>query len=116
MSWHTTGIAPETLREGVPREILAGSRSVVLVRSGASVLAVEGACPHQGGLLSEGTVDGGRIACPVHGAAFDLATGEVRVDPFGVEPPEGGVERLATFRVRIERGGIEVELPDPGPR
>ncbi len=116
MSWHASGIVAETLREGVPREFLVGARSVLLLRTGGVIYAVDGACPHQGGLLSEGTVDRGRIVCPVHGAAFDLASGEVRADPFGVEPPEGGVERLPTFPVRLVRGAIEIELPDPGSR
>jgi nitrite reductase/ring-hydroxylating ferredoxin subunit len=112
MTWRATGVAEATLLEGTMREVLVGGRSVVLARIGRTVVAFEGYCPHQGGLLAEGRLEGHRITCPVHEAAFDLPSGRVVADPFGVVPPEGGVGPLPTFAVRTVRGSVEIELAD----
>ena len=37
--------------------------------------ALDGNCPHQGGLLSNGTLDGCVVKCPEHGMRFDVTTG-----------------------------------------
>ncbi|MEM1104246.1 MAG: Rieske 2Fe-2S domain-containing protein [Pseudomonadota bacterium] len=39
------------------------------------VFAVEDACPHGLGKLSSGRLSGREIECPLHNAAFDLASG-----------------------------------------
>jgi nitrite reductase/ring-hydroxylating ferredoxin subunit len=109
MGWQPTGISDALLRPGEMREILVGSRSVVLVRLGDGVYALEGTCPHSGGLLVDGTLRDGRLQCPVHGAVFDARTGAVRADPDGIEPPQGGVEALQRFPTRVNQGMIEVD-------
>ncbi len=59
---------------------------VVAARSGSTRLAVarledgrsfvvEDRCPHDGGPLSDGFVDGHRLVCARHGWEFDLETG-----------------------------------------
>jgi len=112
MSWVKTGIAASTVSESLPRELLLGARTLVLVRAGGSVHALDGICPHLGALLAEGTVDGDRLVCPLHGAAFAVSSGFVLADPFGLEPPEGGVSALRRFATRIESGMVEIEVPD----
>lgn len=54
---------------------------VVLVRVGADVFAIDDVCTHDGGPLSEGEVDDHTIACPRHGAKFDLRTGAALTMP-----------------------------------
>ncbi len=51
---------------------------IALVRDGDAVFAVDDACPHRGGPLSEGDLEDGAIACPIHGWAFDLRSGQLR--------------------------------------
>jgi nitrite reductase/ring-hydroxylating ferredoxin subunit len=45
-----------------------------------SVFAMPDRCPHDGGLLSDGFVEAGRLVCGRHGWEFDPATG-ARVGP-----------------------------------
>jgi 3-phenylpropionate/trans-cinnamate dioxygenase ferredoxin component len=111
MTWQPTGIAAETVREGTMRELLVDGRSVVVALVRGSLVAFDGYCPHQGGLLAEGRLDGDRLTCPVHEAAFALPSGEVRADPFGVEPPAGGVGPLPVYPVRVTAGSVEVDVP-----
>ena len=92
------------LAEGEPHDVELDGTKVLLVRRGDTVHAVAGLCPHKGVPLSKGVVEGGRIVCGVHRAAFDLATGEV------VKPP--ACESLARYDVRVEGDAVHVTVPE----
>lgn len=61
------------------------------------VFAIDDACPHKGGPLSEGIVHGRSVTCPLHNMVFRLDTGMAQ----GAD--EGAV---ATYPVRVEGGRI----------
>jgi nitrite reductase (NADH) small subunit len=42
---------------------------------------LDGVCPHEGGPLGEGIIEGSRVVCPWHAYAFDLRTGVTENDP-----------------------------------
>jgi nitrite reductase/ring-hydroxylating ferredoxin subunit len=111
VSWRSTGVAEETLRPGGLREVTLGSVSILIVRVGTEVRAVDPYCPHAGGVLAEGLLDGPHLICPVHAAVFNALSGAVEADPFGIVPPEGGVDPLTEYPVRVVEGTIEVDLP-----
>jgi 3-phenylpropionate/trans-cinnamate dioxygenase ferredoxin subunit len=54
-----------------------GERLVVLIRAAGHIYALDDICTHDGGPLSEGPIDSAAhtIACPRHGAKFDIRTG-----------------------------------------
>src|SRR5579859_5541982 len=58
-----------------------GDQDVLVVRSGASFLAVDAYCSHYHGPLAVGLVDGESVHCPWHHACFDLRTGEAARAP-----------------------------------
>ncbi len=51
------------------------NEEIVVVGWEGGFSAVSGRCPHTGGPLALGTVEGNSIVCPWHGARFCLATG-----------------------------------------
>ncbi|MEM9097453.1 MAG: nitrite reductase small subunit NirD [Pseudomonadota bacterium] len=57
------------------------------------VFAIDNACPHKAGPLSEGIVHGKAVTCPLHNWVISLETGAVLGDDEG---------QVQTFRVRIE--------------
>ena len=67
--------------EGAVATVWVGDAEVALVRSNGRLHAVDAVCPHAGGPLGEGFVDGASVVCPYHGWAFDLATGRCGVAP-----------------------------------
>ena len=111
MSWSPTGVALATLAPGATRELMIGPTMLLLARVGPVVYAVDSACPHVGGLLADGTLAGRRLSCPVHHAVYDVATGEVLVDPFGIDPPQGNAAPLSCYPTRLVDGMVEVDLP-----
>ena len=65
----------DELRDDAGIQRMVGDREVGLFRDGDRVLAIDGVCPHVGGPLGEGFVEGGKVYCPLHGWPFDLKTG-----------------------------------------
>jgi len=115
MTWQRSTVRLDALPPGTTLETSAGSTPLLLARVGPLVFAVEPVCPHVGGILAEGTLSGRRLECPVHGAVFDVGTGAVLIDPFGVDPPQGGAAPLGCYPTRTVDGWVEVDVPDAPP-
>ncbi len=86
-----------------PVLVIIAGRRLALVRRGDAVHALDDACPHAGGPLSEGAVLDGMVVCPYHTWMYDLATGVCRVPGRGV--------RVAVYPTHVEAGEVWVELP-----
>ena len=86
-----------------PTKAKAGGRSLVLVRRGERIFALDDTCSHQGCSLSEGTLvdDGRRIECGCHGSRFELADGSLNRGPAVYPQP--------AYEVRQAEGKIEVK-------
>lgn len=54
---------------------------VVLLRVSGEVFAIDDVCTHDGGPLGEGDLEDHTIACPRHGAKFDIRTGAALTMP-----------------------------------
>lgn len=74
--------------------------SIVLVRDGDAMYAVEDRCSHADVALSDGDVEGCQIECFLHGSRFDVRTGEalslpatkpIRTFPTSTEDEDGAV-------------------------
>jgi ferredoxin-NADP reductase/nitrite reductase/ring-hydroxylating ferredoxin subunit len=65
--------------------------------------AIDDTCPHQGGPLSEGALNGQVVTCPWHGAEFDVTTGAV------LSPPAG--HGVATYPVQRSGPDLLLEIP-----
>jgi len=87
--------------EGTGRQFQVGDREIALFRVGGRFYALDGYCPHAGGPLGEGDIEGDEVACPWHGWSFRLATGEAPLI-------EG--QRVSCFPVRVENDQVVVEL------
>ena len=74
------------LQDGTCLAVEVGGKSLVLVRSGSRIFAMENRCPHAGAPLSEGFVEGPNITCSWHGWSFDLASGCSPDDPSACVP------------------------------
>ncbi|HTK29261.1 MAG TPA: Rieske 2Fe-2S domain-containing protein [Vicinamibacterales bacterium] len=99
------------LREGEFRigEVPPGSAlqvgECVVFNIGGGFCATQAACSHRQGLLSEGTLDGSTVTCPLHGAQFNVWTGAVLRGP--------ATDPLQTYRVSVdgEVGRVDVSQP-----
>ena len=94
------------LLPGKPRRVEHGALAVALVNVDGAVHAVDDACLHRGGHLSDGYVRDGTLECPLHWWRYDLRTGE------RVGTPD---LCLTIYATRVVDDWVEVDLPAPAP-
>lgn len=87
---------------GGVKVVQVGGRSILLCHTRDRIFAVENQCSHAEEPLECGRIRAGWIACPAHGARFDLETGEA------MNPP--AKDPIATFAVRITGETIEIAV------
>jgi nitrite reductase/ring-hydroxylating ferredoxin subunit len=75
---------------------------IALFNLGGTFYAIDDTCPHRGGPLSQGFIQGDVVVCPWHGARFRLGTGEV------LSPP--AQQGVACYPVRVHGQDIEIEI------
>ena len=83
---------------------LEGGHGVALFNVEGEIFALDNTCPHAGGPLGDGTLDGEVVECPWHGWKFNVRTGH-RVK----NPAEEW--RVPSYPVRVENGFIQVSGP-----
>ena len=74
-------LAFDSLIEGKPVAVEVEGVQVCVAKVGDEVFAVADTCTHSEASLSEGEITGSKIECWLHGAEFDLRTGEAVVPP-----------------------------------
>ena len=79
---------------------------VAVFHVGGGFHAIDDVCTHDGGPLAEGELCGFTIACPRHGAKFDIRTGAALTMP--------AVRPTRSHEVRVEGGDVYVRLREHG--
>ena len=70
-SGSTADVAP-----GAMKGVEVGGQKILLANVAGTFYAIQRKCPHMGFDLCKGKLDGAKVTCRMHGATFDLATGE----------------------------------------
>ena len=65
------------VKDGEKKKITIEKKVLLLTNIGGTYYAINNKCPHMGGSLFDGNLDGSTIVCPLHGSAFDVRTGKV---------------------------------------
>jgi nitrite reductase (NADH) small subunit len=60
---------------GTGKELTVAGRIVALFNVDGEFHALDGVCPHAGGPLGQGTLNGTTVTCPWHGWQFNVTTG-----------------------------------------
>jgi 3-phenylpropionate/trans-cinnamate dioxygenase ferredoxin subunit len=76
--------------------------AIAVFNVGGTLFAISDTCTHAEASLSEGRVDGETVECPLHGACFDLRTGDALTPP--------AIEPVQTFRVVVQEEDVYVEV------
>jgi 3-phenylpropionate/trans-cinnamate dioxygenase ferredoxin subunit len=98
------------------KQVSAQGHAILLVRVGDKYYAASNRCPHMGGRLSQGKLEGTVVTCPLHGSQFDLNDGHVVrwLRGAGLFSKVGRAlsspKTLTTYNVKIENGVILAEI------
>ena len=60
---------------GSGKTVEVGDKPIAVFNCDGTFYAIDDTCPHQGGPLGEGEVDGTVVTCPWHEWRYDLRTG-----------------------------------------
>jgi nitrite reductase/ring-hydroxylating ferredoxin subunit len=86
----------------VPKIVRIGDRSVALIRLDADrVIALSNICPHSGGPLGLGRLEGDILTCPWHEWRFEVTSGECLNRPG---------KYAEVFEVKVEGDEVRVKL------
>lgn len=102
MSEFTTVAKLEDIPESKPTGVEADGRGLVLIRQNGTVHALEDRCSHEDFPLHNGQMLNGQIECALHGARFDVETGDAKALP--------AVKPVKRFECRVQDGEIQVKL------
>ena len=82
--------------------VAAGKERIVLANVEGDFYALLDRCSHQDFPLSDGELEGDRLECIYHGAAFDVCTGRAMQLP--------AIRPVKTFPVEVREGAVFVEV------
>jgi 3-phenylpropionate/trans-cinnamate dioxygenase ferredoxin subunit len=77
-------------------------RLVALFKVQGQFFALDDVCTHDGGPLAEGKLEDHTIACPRHGAKFDIRTGQALTMP--------ATQPTSAHEVKVVGGDVLVKL------
>lgn len=98
--WIDVGALADIPRRGA-RVVKTAAGCIALFRTAEDeVFALDDACPHKQGPLSDGIVHGRSVTCPLHNWVISLETGEA-----------GGADvgETATYPARVEGGRVLID-------
>ena len=82
--------------------VVAGERAVAITRTEDGWGALDNHCPHQGGPLGDGQLEGGYLICPWHAYEYHPCTGT---------PPSGFSDGATAYGAEERDDGLYVEVP-----
>ncbi|MEN8239028.1 MAG: non-heme iron oxygenase ferredoxin subunit [Actinomycetota bacterium] len=103
MTWALVGALTD-LPEDAGTCVDVDGVTVAVFRSSQDVFAIANTCSHAEASLCEGDVFDGEVECPLHGAAFDIATGKALTLP--------ATQPVATYRTQVRDGDVFVSSRD----
>lgn len=99
----------EEIPPGTARLVRVEGKLIAIFNLNGNFYATDDACPHEGGPLSSGFIEGENVTCPWHGATFHIMTGKTLEPPAGEKMGPPVDKGVACYRVRVVAGRIEVE-------
>ena len=91
----------DQLPEGSALEVEVAGRIIALFHVDGVISAIDGLCPHQGGPLADGSIEGSLVYCPWHRWGFEIQTGQSMVNP---------TWKQTVYPVQIEGDSVRVAV------
>ena len=93
---------------GALKKIILQDKEILIANVNGDYSAIDNICPHFGGDLSQGTLEGNVLTCPRHQAKFDVTTGRV-ISPPKVGPYNPKIQEAIAYLVKIENEKITIK-------
>jgi 3-phenylpropionate/trans-cinnamate dioxygenase ferredoxin subunit len=94
---------------GTMKIVPLDSTDLLIANVAGSFYCLANKCPHLGGSLGEGVLQGNIVQCPKHGAQFDVTTGK-NVGNAKIAFVKLKVKDTVTYPTKVEAGSVWVGL------
>lgn len=98
-------IGIDEIESGQSQSVFVDDYPALVARIDDQFYVVEDVCTHDGQPLAGGKICDGQIACPRHGAKFDLKTGEAKTMP--------ATKAIKAFYVEVRDGAVWASVDAP---
>jgi nitrite reductase (NADH) small subunit len=88
------------LKPGENKIVLVHGKKLGLFNVNGEFFAISNHCPHRGGSLGEGMLEGDTVSCPLHGWQFNVKTGQSPVMP----------QNVPCYQVKVEGDDVFISL------
>ena len=95
-----TACATSDIAPGAGKTLTVGGKELAVFNVDGAFHAIDNTCPHRGGPLGEGELEGCAVTCPWHAWTFDLKTGESLTDDL----------KVAVYETRVEGGDLLIAV------
>jgi len=99
-TWVKAGTV-DTITPGNAVKVEVNGQELALYNVDGKFFATSNICPHQGGPLHEGMLEGCNIVCPWHAWVFDVSNGQSPVNPRA---------KIPCFPVKVEGKDVLVGI------
>jgi len=100
MSTFVKACAVSEIAPGTGKTVTVDGKDVALFNVDGFFHAIDNECPHRGGPLGEGDLEGCIVTCPWHAWQYDISTGESITDDL----------KVARYETKVEGGDVLVAL------
>ncbi len=103
MEWMNV-VKTSAIEPGQSIVIKLENKSIAIFNTGKRFYAINNACPHLGGPLNEGTLEGEVVTCPWHGWQYDLKSGCPITTP-----------NVQTYPLRLDGDTLQIAVTPEAP-
>ena len=100
MPTFSKAIAASDVAPGTGKLVTVDGKEIALFNVDGTFYALDNECPHRGGPLGEGDLEGCIVTCPWHAWQYDVRTGESITDDL----------KVARYDVKVEGGDVLVAV------
>jgi len=100
MSTFSRACAVSDVAPGTGKLVAVDGKEIALFNVDGTFYALDNECPHRGGPLGEGDLEGCIVTCPWHAWQYDVRTGESITDDL----------KVARYDAKVEGGDVLVAV------
>ena len=102
-------ISVTEITPGTMKHVSVDGTEILMANVDGNFYAINNVCPHMGGSLAEGKLEGSIVRCPKHGAMFDVTTGK-NTGPAKIAFMKMKVKDTQSYQVKVEGDDVFVEV------
>ena len=103
----------EDIPENTAKKFIIKDFDLAVFNVEGNFYAIDRKCTHMKGNLAKGLVEGTAVRCPLHGAKFNLKTGELLDQPGTIAGWFKKAKNTTVYKMKVKNDELYIDLPQP---